>query len=86
MSVESVNRKSFFNNITVNKEFSISNKTIMNIFSNFVPNKLVTFNDNDCPWVNDFIKNQIKWQQQIYKTYIKMVVKTLTMLSFKHSL
>ena len=43
----------------------------MNIFSNFVPNKLVTFDDSNPPWMNDFIKNQIKWKHQIYQTYIQ---------------
>ena len=28
----------------------------MNISSNFVPKKLVTFNDRDPPWMNDFVK------------------------------
>ena len=49
----------------------------MNIFSNFVPNKLVTFGDSNPPWMNEFIKNKIKWKHQIYKTCIKMVVKTV---------
>ena len=43
----------------------------MNIFSNFVPNKLVTFDDSNPPWMNDFIKNKIKWKHKIYKSYIK---------------
>ena len=30
-------------------------------------NKLVTFSDHDPPWMNDFVKNQIKWKHQIYK-------------------
>ena len=25
----------------------------MNIFSNFIPNKYITFNDRDPPWMND---------------------------------
>ena len=55
----------------------------MNIFSNFVPNKQVTFGDSNPPWMNEFIKNKIKWKHQIYKTCIKMVVKTVTISSFK---
>ena len=59
-SLESVNWKTLFNNKTVNKQVSIFNETIINIFSNFVPNKLVTFDDSDPPWMSDFIKNKIK--------------------------
>ena len=70
-SFESVNWKTLFNNKTVNKQVSIFNETINNIFSNFVPNKLVTFDDNDPPCMNGFIKNKIKWKHQIYKIYQK---------------
>ena len=43
----------------------------MNIFSNFTPNKLVTFDDRDPPWMNDFVKSKIKWKNQLYKIYTK---------------
>ena len=42
----------------------------MNIFSNFTPNKLVTF-DWDSPWMNDFVKSKIKWKNNLYKIYTK---------------
>ena len=58
----------------------------MNIFSNFVPNKLVTFNDRDPPWMDDFVKNKIKWKHQKYKTYKNMVTHTATISSFKKQL
>ena len=67
-SIKSLNWDTLFHNKTVNKQVSIFNETIMNIFSNFVPNKLVTFDDSNPPWMNDFIKNKIKWKHQIYKT------------------
>ena len=34
----------------------------MNIFSNYTPNKLVTFDDRDLPWMNDFVKSKIAWK------------------------
>ena len=57
-SLESVNWKILFNKKTVNKQVSILNETIINTFSNFVPNKRVTFNDSDPHWMNDYIKNK----------------------------
>ena len=59
-SIELVNWKSLFNGKAVNKQISIFNETIINILSNFVPNKFVTFDDNDQSWMNDSIKNNIK--------------------------
>ena len=43
----------------------------MSIFSNFLRNKLVTFDDSDPNWMNIFIKNKIKWKHQIHKAYVK---------------
>ena len=66
--LESVNWKTLFNNKTVNKQVSVLNETIINNLSNFVPNKRVTFDDSDPCWMNDYIKNKVKWKHQIYKT------------------
>ena len=43
----------------------------MNVFLNFTPNQLVTFNDRHPPWMNDYVKGKIKWKNQLYKTYAK---------------
>ena len=66
-SIKSVNWDTLFYNKIVTRQVSIFNETIMNIFSNFVPNKLVTFDDSNSPWMNDFMKNKIKWKHQIFK-------------------
>ena len=52
---------------------------LMNIFSNFTPNKLVTFDDRDPPWMIDFVKSKIEWKNQLYKIYIKNVYKCTLM-------
>ena len=43
----------------------------MNIFSNFIPNKLVTFNDKDPPWMTPNLRDKINWKNGIYKEYTK---------------
>ena len=48
-SFELVNRKTLLNNRIVSKQVSIFNETIINIFSDFVPNKFITFDDIDPP-------------------------------------
>ena len=68
-NIESVNWKLMFINKSVLKQVSIFNETLMNIFSNFTPNKLVTCDDRDPPWMNDFVKSKIKWKNQLYNTY-----------------
>ena len=42
----------------------------MNVFSNFIPNKLVTFNDKDLLWMSEYLKKKIKWRNKIYAEYL----------------
>ena len=49
----------------------ILNETLLNIFSNFVPNKLIIIDDRDPPWMTEEIKEKIKRKNKIYKEFIK---------------
>ena len=45
--------KSSLNNLDVNEQVSVFNETIMNVISNFVPNKLITCDDWVLPgWID----------------------------------
>ena len=48
-SIESVNWEVMINNSSVHKQVSIFSETLINIFSSYTPNKLVTFDDKDFP-------------------------------------
>ena len=37
----------------------------MNVFSNFIPDKIKTFRDSDPPWINDDIKNKVKLKHKL---------------------
>ena len=56
-------------------QLSIQTKTIkipiMNVFTNFIPNKLITIDDKDPPWMNDVIKNKIK--KRLFLSTIKEI-------------
>ena len=43
------------------------NETLLNIMSNFIPNKLMIFDDKEPPWFDRKIKNLIKFKNQFYK-------------------
>ena len=43
---------------------------ILLFFSNFVPNKIVTFDDRDPPWMTEYIKTKIQ-RDNIYKNYLR---------------
>ena len=50
-SLEPVNWKTLFNNKTVKKQVSILNEITIHIFSNFLPDRRVTFDDSEPPWL-----------------------------------
>ena len=43
----------------------------MNIFSNFIRNKYVTFNDKDPPWMTNYLKYKIHCKKGLYLKYLK---------------
>ena len=49
----------------IHPHVNIFNKT-MNIFSKFIPNKLVTFDDKDPPWMTEKLKEKIKSKQNLW--------------------
>ena len=47
------------------------NETLSNIFMKFVPNKLISVDDTDPPWVTEKIKKILISKSKLYKLYIK---------------
>ena len=45
------------------------NSIILNIFTSYVSNKVITIDDKDPPWMTDFIKLKIEGQSSIYRTF-----------------
>ena len=60
-----------FNNKSIHQQISAFNETLMNIFLNFTPTKLVTFDDRDPMWMNDYVKGKIELKNPLYKIYAK---------------
>ena len=55
----------------VDSQVLILNGIILNIFKNLVPNKCVTFDDEDPVRMNENIKSKIKAKYKIYQKYVK---------------
>ena len=47
------------------------NETLFHIFMNFVPNKLITVDDRDTPWVTEKMKKLLIDKSKLHKQYIK---------------
>ena len=69
-SLNQINWNQLFQNKNVNEQVAILNNIILNIFSNFVPNKILTFDDRDPPWMTEYIKSKIHWKNCIYNQYV----------------
>ena len=70
-SIYQVDWEFLFSNKNVHQQVNIFNKTLMNIFSNFIPNKYVTFNDKYPPWLTNYLKHKIHCKNNLYLKYVK---------------
>ena len=55
-SLNQVNWDQLFQNKNVNEQVAMLNNIILNIFSNFAPNEILTFDHRDPPWMTEYIK------------------------------
>ena len=53
------NSGKLFQNENIRDQLKLFNETIVNIVSNYIPNKFITCNDKDPPWLNDHMKRPI---------------------------
>ena len=47
------------------------NEVLLNIFSNFIPNKIITVRPQQSPWITQPIKNFIRKKNLAYKNFVK---------------
>ena len=66
-SLNSVDWDFVFSNKNVHQQAQYLNKVLMNVFTNYIPNKLITIDDKDPPWMNDEIRNKIKERDLFYQ-------------------
>ena len=71
-AIELVNWDSLFSHKNVHEEVAIFNQTLMNIFSNYIPNKFITIHDKDPSWMNEYIKRKIMDKKVACKSLIRI--------------
>ena len=59
-----------FEGKNVHKQVHFFNKTILNIFDNYIPNKTILCNDKDPSWFNNEIRNIQTMKNKIFEQYI----------------
>ena len=55
-SIESFDWSKLFLSKNAHEQVGLFNKTLLNIFHDFIPNKIILCDDRDPPWMNDEIK------------------------------
>ena len=55
-----------FSGRNVHEQVALFNKTLLNIFYNFILNKIILCDDKDSPWINDEIKTLIKRKNRLF--------------------
>ena len=70
-SLNYINWVDKFKNMSVNSQVETLDEILLNVFSNFVPNKSVSINDKDPPWMNKLIKVKINTKNKFYKSFVK---------------
>ena len=66
-----INCQNLFLNKDVHQQVRTLNDMVINVFSNLVPNKIVTFDDRDPPWMTEYIKIKIEQRDKIYENYLR---------------
>ena len=66
-SIEIFGWSYLFSDKNVHEQAELFDKTLLNIFHNFIPNKISLRNDKDRPWMNDEIKTLIKRKNQLFQ-------------------
>ena len=76
-AIELVNWNFLFSNKSVHEQVTIFNQTLMNIFSNYIPNKLITVDDKDHPWKNESIKKKVIAIKSMHVNLLMLIKRTM---------
>ena len=64
-AIENFDWNELFSGQNIHNQIKLFNTTILNIFRNFIPNKVILCDDKESPWVNDEIRLLIKQKNSI---------------------
>ena len=67
MQLISLTGLTFFLNKNINDQVILFSRTILNIFHNFIPNKIILSDDRNPTWVNEKIKHLINKKKAIFR-------------------
>ena len=60
-----------FASLDVNERVEFLTNSIVNICSNFIPNRIITVRNKDAPWITPEIKAVLRMKTRVYRRYVK---------------
>ena len=70
-SISLFNWEKAFENLSINEKVGLLNNTLLNIFRNYITNKIVKCRYRDPPWITKQIKSKLKNKSKITKGYYR---------------
>ena len=67
-SIESCDWSKLFSDKNFYEQFELFNKTLLNIFHNFIPNKIIVYDEGHPLWMNDEMKKMIKGKNWLFQS------------------
>ena len=74
-AINAIDWEELFAHKTVESQVSELNNLLLNIYSNYIPNKTVFCDGKDPPWMTNGIRTVIKMKNNAYKEYIRSGMK-----------
>ena len=68
-SISLFNWEKAFENLSINEKVGPLNNTLLNIFRNYIPNKIVTSRYRDPPWIAKQIQSKLKNRSKITRVF-----------------
>ena len=70
-AIENFDWNKLFSGQDIYNQVNLFNTTILNIFRNFIPNKVILCDDKEPPWVNEEVRLLIKQKKLMFRTQRK---------------
>ena len=70
-SISRFNWKKAFENLSINEKVDLLNAILLNIFRNYIPNKVVKCSYRDPPWLPKLTKSKLKERSKIAKEFYR---------------
>ena len=75
-AISNFNWHNTFKDLSVNEKVVLLNETLLNIFRNYIPNKKITCDYRQPPWMTDKIKTLLRDRYKLTKMFYKNGQKT----------